>query len=426
MPTALIVDDKTENLYLLEVLLKGHGYQVQTAAHGGEALALARQAPPDIIITDILMPVMDGFALCRQWKQDAALKQIPFVFYTATYTDDKDKQFGLSLGADCFIVKPAEPSDFIQIITEVLDKARSGTWAPPREAPAASEDVYLREYNQALVRKLEQKVLDLETANRALTQAEAELRRRNAGLAQHVAERTQELRDAQEQLIRQERLALLGRLAGGVAHELRNPLGVIANSVYYLKLVLPDPSPAIQEYLEILSAEVGNAERIVAGLLDYAQTPMADRGAIKLTELTAQALRATSTPAQVKVVTDLPASLPDVYVDARQIQQVLVNLLINACQAMPGGGQLTLTAQAAGDQVALSIADTGSGIAPEHMGRLFEPLFTTKARGIGLGLALSKKLAEANGGKIEVRSEPGRGSTFTVTLPVQEIGRAHV
>jgi signal transduction histidine kinase len=420
MPTALIVDDKAENLYLLEVLLKGLGYQVQTAAHGVEALALARQTPPDIIISDILMPVMDGFALCRQWKQDAALAQIPFVFYTATYTDDKDRQFALGLGADSFIVKPSEPADFMQIIDEVLTRKRGGAWPPHAEAPTASEEVYLKEYNQALVRKLEQKVTDLETANQALTQAEAKLRTHNTNLAQHVAERTQELRELQAHVVRQERLALLGQLASGVAHELRNPLGVIANSVYYLKLVLPDPGLATQEYLEIIAAEIGNAERIVAGLLDYSRPLMADRGAVKIAELTEQALLAAPRPAQVEVVTDLPDSLPDVYVDSQQIRQVLANLMTNAYQAMPEGGQLKLTAQAAGEQVALSIGDTGSGIAPEHMSKLFEPLFTTKAKGIGLGLALSKKLVEGNGGRIEVLSEPGQGSTFTIFLPLED------
>jgi CheY-like chemotaxis protein len=105
----LIVDDREDNLYLLRALLQGHGYEVDTAANGVQALAAARQDAPDLIIADILMPVMDGFTLCREWKKDESLKSIPFVFYTATYTDERDREFALSLGAERFIVKPEEP-----------------------------------------------------------------------------------------------------------------------------------------------------------------------------------------------------------------------------------------------------------------------------------------------------------------------------
>jgi signal transduction histidine kinase len=112
-----------------------------------------------------------------------------------------------------------------------------------------------------------------------------------------------------------------------------------------------------------------------------------------------------------------PASLPQVQVDPRQMEQVLGNLVVNAFQAMPQGGKLTLSAKKKGTEIALAVADTGVGIPPENMPKLFEPLFTTKLKGIGLGLAVCKKLAEANSGRIEVQSEPGKGSTFTLYLP---------
>ena len=116
----LIVDDIEQNLYMLQVLLEGHGYAVVSAANGVEALEKARLEPPHMIISDIMMPVMDGFTLCREWKKDESLKKIPLVFYTATYTDPKDEELALSLGADRFIVKPAEPDDFIKIIQDVI------------------------------------------------------------------------------------------------------------------------------------------------------------------------------------------------------------------------------------------------------------------------------------------------------------------
>jgi len=163
----LIVDDNEQNLYMLQVLLKGHGYEVESARDGAEALEKARRDPPDVIVSDILMPVMDGFALCREWEKDEVLKGIPFVFYTATYTDPKDEEFALSLGAERFIVKPAEPDTFVGMVQEVLENHEAGRLVTPRE-PVAEEAVYFKQYNEALIRKLENKMLQLEEANRAL------------------------------------------------------------------------------------------------------------------------------------------------------------------------------------------------------------------------------------------------------------------
>jgi signal transduction histidine kinase len=118
------------------------------------------------------------------------------------------------------------------------------------------------------------------------------------------------------------------------------------------------------------------------------------------------------------VTLEIPAVLPKIYADPQQVVQVLGNLVTNACQAMSSGGKLTVSAAVQGDMIIIALRDTGSGIPPENMDKLFEPLFTTKTKGIGLGLAVSKKLAEANDGRIEVKSEVGKGSTFTVYLPV--------
>lgn len=163
----LVVDDNEQNLYMLRVLLEGHGYEVVSAGDGAEALEKARRDPPDMVISDILMPVMDGFALCREWKRDEVLKAIPFVFYTATYTDPKDEKLALSLGAERFIVKPVEPDVFMEMVQEVLENYRAGRLAAPRE-PVEEEAVVFRQYNEALIRKLEDKMAQLEEANQAL------------------------------------------------------------------------------------------------------------------------------------------------------------------------------------------------------------------------------------------------------------------
>ena len=165
MKTVLVVDDKKENSSLLQVLLTHHGYRVEIAHDGGEALAKARQRPPDMLITDILLPQMDGFALCLQWKADARLRHIPLVFYTATDTDPKDEQFALELGADAFLIKPAEPDYFMARIQAVLDSAVVEGADPMQGAPD-NKRVLLMEYNQMLVHKLEQKLAQLEESER--------------------------------------------------------------------------------------------------------------------------------------------------------------------------------------------------------------------------------------------------------------------
>ena len=165
----LIVDDNEQNLYLLQVLLEGNGYRSLRAKSGNEALEIAIANPPDMVISDILMPGMDGFALCRQWKSNEKLKSIPFIFYTATYTDLKDEEFSLSLGAARFIRKPAEPSQFIEIIRDVLEEYQRGVLVETTDN-LNGEEVFLKKYNEALIRKMEDKLLELEKTNRKLSE----------------------------------------------------------------------------------------------------------------------------------------------------------------------------------------------------------------------------------------------------------------
>ena len=189
MTRILIVDDQPANLYLLRALLTGHGHEVDEARHGAEALVMARQSPPDLIISDLLMPVMDGYTLLRHWTADARLKEIPFVVYTATYTDSQDEKLALDLGADAFILKPAEPEPFMARVRAVLEKARH---QEPASGPP-DEPVVLLQYNEVLVRKLEDKARDLESAVH-------ELRQLNAQLEQRVRERTAELETKNQEL----------------------------------------------------------------------------------------------------------------------------------------------------------------------------------------------------------------------------------
>lgn len=162
----LIVDDNDANLYLLESLLTGYGLETVSASNGKVALDKALLDPPDLIVTDILMPVMDGYALCRQWKSNEKLKRIPFVFYTATFTEARDEDFALSLGADRFITKPQEPHLLMEILSRVLEE--SGTESGKETKPLGEEMEFFRRHNEVLFRKLEKKMQDLETTNKKL------------------------------------------------------------------------------------------------------------------------------------------------------------------------------------------------------------------------------------------------------------------
>ena len=258
------------------------------------------------------------------------------------------------------------------------------------------------------------------------------IRQLNADLEQRVEERTRELHKAQEELMRKEKLAVLGQLAGGVGHELRNPLGVISNSVYYLAMVQPDADEKIKKYHAMIEQELHNATRIVGDLIDYAREITTEPQPASVTELVEHTLSHIPVPASISIKIRIPADLPQVYADPLHVEQILGNLVTNACQVMAtpsldtmagsatmsGRCKLTISAHFQKKMVAIAVKDAGTGILPENLPKLFEPLFSTKVTDIGLGLAVSKKLAEANGGRIEVKSRVGKGSTFTLYLPV--------
>jgi signal transduction histidine kinase len=230
-----------------------------------------------------------------------------------------------------------------------------------------------------------------------------------------LEEKTRALEAAQEELVRRERLAVLGQLAGSVSHELRNPLGVIQNSVYYLKLVLPEEE-RVRKHLAILDRQVAAATGIISSMLDFARTTLPSRGSADLNALVRDAVERLLVPETIRVEQSLSEGLAPVMVDADHFRLILDNLLSNAVQAMPDGGVLRVSTRWAGGRMETSVEDTGRGIAPEHLERIFEPLFTTKSKGIGLGLSLVKRLTEANDGTIRVESTLGGGARFTVEL----------
>ncbi len=261
---------------------------------------------------------------------------------------------------------------------------------------------------------------------RAFNVMAGQVQRTQHDLEHQVAERTRELwgamqrlEEAQDELLRKERLALLGQLSSSVGHELRNPLGVMNNAVYYLEAVLTDAPPTAREYLGILREQIAVSEKIVSDLLDFARVRKPEKKVIALRELLAQQLQGQGVPPNVRVAVDLAPDAAAVWADPVHVAQIVRNLASNAYQAMDGpGGTLTVRASHDGPgNVQIDVSDTGPGIAPELIDKVFEPLFTTKARGIGLGLPLSRTLAAANGGALTVKSRPGSGATFSLVLP---------
>lgn len=248
------------------------------------------------------------------------------------------------------------------------------------------------------------------------------VKRFNRELERRVEERTAELQTAQQQLIQAEKLASIGRLAAGVAHEINNPIGVILGFTQVLLRKTPEES-YLYKPLATMEREGLRCKEIVQGLLDFARQNKPRLGRVCLNdviEVAAELMPHYAHSDLVRVIKEYDPSLPPVLGDEYKLQQVFVNLLINAYQAMPDGGELHIRSLSADGQVCATISDTGMGIPAEHMGRLFDPFFTTKdvGEGTGLGLSISYGLVEQHGGTIEVESEPGEGATFVVRLPV--------
>lgn len=216
---------------------------------------------------------------------------------------------------------------------------------------------------------------------------------------------------------RTERLAAIGQVAGGVAHELRNPLNVVKTSVYYL-LNARNLTPEKQaEHLKRIERHVTLADGVITALSNFARMPVPNLQPIVVGQCVQEALETNPVPEAVQVQLDFPPGLPAVLGDMDQLRIVFANLIRNAREAMPKGGLLAMRGtQPAADTVEIAVADTGVGIGPDDLHRIMEPLYSTKARGLGLGLAIARAILDKNRGSLRVQSELGKGTTFTVRL----------
>lgn len=513
MPTVLIVDDNPQDAYLVRCALAGDGFQFLEARNGREALERAREHPVDLVISDILMPVMDGFSLCREWRAQPLRRESPFVFCTATYVDQKDEDLAYGMGADLFLVKPVEPALLRERVAEVMARGRSGRAA--RETPVENEVPLLQQYNAALIRKLEDKALELEKANHSLRQKDLALASSvsgillampsgrityaNAAMARLCGRPPEALAgtevtelfaepgelarwlgapeagplDAQlapagpgaepvwvqvrghavvdgrlskvgvmlscldvseerrlrQQLARVQRLEALSLFAAGVAHDVNNLL-----TAMYVGLDLGTiealPEGERTGDREIALAAYERAKELTQRLLRFSRGDPPRRQPVELPPLLDEAVSLALSGSSLRCEKRYAEALPPVLGDRGQLAQVFGNLLLNARQALPEGGTVTVSIEpvtlAAGPHLSIQVEDDGPGIAPEVLPHVFEPYFTTKPQGSGLGLATSQAIVQEHGGRIALSTREGVGATFEVLLPVSPQAAAPV
>jgi signal transduction histidine kinase len=289
----------------------------------------------------------------------------------------------------------------------------SGNLSPSIEPAGRGEIFELGVALADMVDELKSAMTGLEKENADRRHAEEQLR----DYAQQLEARTQELEQTRERLLRQEKLAVLGQMAGELGHELRNPLGVIANAAMILDAAVDRSDTRGRKAADMIIRRVQDISRLTDDLLSLARTRIARRERIGLRSLVDDQLTLREPPSGVSVDVNVAQKLTPIYVDAQQFAQVLDNLLTNAYQALDDGGRVTISAEKCENVVVCEITDNGPGIENAAIGKIFEPLFTTREDGIGFGLAICKNLVELNGGTIEVDSAAGRGTTFILRLP---------
>ncbi|MEM3616683.1 MAG: PAS domain S-box protein [Candidatus Bathyarchaeia archaeon] len=253
----------------------------------------------------------------------------------------------------------------------------------------------------------------------SLEKARRELQVYADQLEEKVEERTRKLREIQDKLLRAQRLAVIGELAGMVGHDLRNPLTSIAGATYYIKKRLDQTIDGkVKEMIGLIEKNIGYSNKIINDLLDYSKEVKLDISETSPKMLVKEALASVEIPSNIYVVKNF-SRVVRIKVDFDKIKRVLVNLVRNAVDAMPKGGTLTIKCRKRNGNVEFVVSDTGVGMSEETIKMLWTPLFTTKAKGMGFGLSICKRFVEAHGGTIKVESALGKGSTFTVTLPIE-------
>jgi signal transduction histidine kinase/response regulator of citrate/malate metabolism len=414
----LIVDDNPVSLKLLQATLKAEGHTVTQAADGVEALAALECHGADAIISDILMPRMDGYRLCSEVRKRKEFENLPFVHYTGTYTSPADKKLSFDLGADFFLRKPAE-------VKEIIEMVRGITHEPRKPHAILPESDMLREYSERLVAMLEDKLEKLEELNAKLVEEIAEHMRVDG-----------ELRSAREEAIYAKVEAERANSAKNdflatLSRELRTPLTPVLLCAAALE---QDAAidPQFRQQLGMMRQNIELEARLIDDMLDVTSLSrgklrVSVSGSIDVHSLlshTEQIVRNDAQTKSVQLDLILTASEHHVAGDATRLQQVFRNLLTNAIKFTPADGSISVrTTNPGPGKFLLTVTDTGIGIDSQALPFIFRAFDQGKTEGskgfcgLRVGLSISKAIIESHGGGISVESAgPGRGAVFTIDL----------
>jgi signal transduction histidine kinase len=451
----LIAEDSATQAQRLQHILEQQGYRVTAAANGRLALQAARLDRPALIISDVVMPEMNGYELCRQVKADTRLCDVPVVLVT-TLSDPQDVILGLECRADNFILKPYDAGQLLHRITFVLINSQMRQNDQPGmglEIVFGGEkhfitadrlqilNLLLSTYEAAMQRNAE-----LLTTRDTLRQTNQDLQQMTLELEDRVLQRTRELelsnealRQAQQTLIQQERLRALGQMASGIAHDINNAISPIALYTESLLEHETNLSPGARSSLVTIQRAIDDVAQTVARMREFyrPREPQLDLAEVSLNRLVQQVVELTRArwgdlPQRRGIMIDLkPAlasELPDIRGADNEIRDALTNLVFNAVDAMPDGGvievrtstrSVTTKEGAPTREVCLEVTDTGVGMDEETRRRCLEPFFTTKGeRGTGLGLAMVYGMAQRHGCALEIDSKPGAGTSIRLVFPV--------
>ncbi|SNB44890.1 response regulator [Geobacter sp. DSM 9736] len=379
----LIIDDEKIILDLTSIILKNRGYNVLTASDAGTGFSIIESEKPELVLLDYMMPGIDGLT---------ALKEIRLRFpetYVIMFTGKGSEEIAVELmkaGASDYILKPFNNQDLADRIAGVL-KIR---------------DVELR--NLELLAERERLLKEIEAWN-----VELEAR---------VREKTEALQQAQAENVQTEKLATLGYLSAGMAHEVRNPLNSITLFVQLLKGGLEEKEK--QEYISRILKEVDRIDNILSKLLNASKRPRYELKDVHIDRLIDQTLEIFAPQIErngIQVIRDYRTAPPAIQADPSEIEQIFTNLFLNSIYEMAHGGTLTVHLDCGESGIFTKVSDTGRGIPKKDLPNIFDPFFTSKSGGSGLGLSVVLRIVKTYKGRIEVEETSDAGTTFRIFLP---------